>query len=403
MTDLNTERKEAILNILHFIQEGGGLEEAKRMFRKSFDQVDASEIAAAERELIGQGLDPRKIQYLCNIHAETFKGHVKNTDHPELDVPGHPVHTMKQENIVIKSLVNDYLLINLKKWKKTQDPALLTNIQNALQDLSTIHKHYTRKETSIFPIMNKHGLTAPPEVMWGVDDKIRRLIGEALVESKKKPVDPEELDTKIQLAAAEVLEMIFKEEEIMIPMMADVTSDQEWKNVKDEEKDIGYTLIQEPMNWVPSTSNSTETSGPLAINKLSSLFINFKKGSLNLEQLNLILDILPFGLTFIDENDKVAYFGGGAHIYNASKNAIGNNVFSCHMPESRDVVKQVFDLLKSGEKDMVEYWFTPKRMGKMLYLRYYAVRDEKGAYKGVLEVAEDITRIKKLTGEKRKL
>ena len=400
MANLSKERQQALLKILHYIQDGGDFTEAKKMFQESFDKVDVSEITAAERELIAQGLDPRKIQYLCNVHADVFKGNIKeNAANPDFDTPGHPVNTLKQENVVIKSLVNDYLLPNLKKWEKDHSEQTLSKIKQALSDLATIGKHYARKETSFFPLMTKYGITAPPQVMWGVDDKIRRLIKEANNVVNENDVDPAKLRKIIDEVSHEVLEMIFKEEEIMVPMIDEVASPADWGNVKDEEKQIGYTLINPPMNWKPK--EEPKTAGPLSVDHLSSLFINFKEGALNLEQLSAILDLLPFALTFVDENDKVAYFGGGAAIFPHSKNAIGNSVFSCHTPESKPIVEKIFQDLHSGEKKVVTYWFKPKMLGRMLYLRYYAVHNKDGKYLGCLEVAEDITDIQKLSGQKK--
>lgn len=400
MANLSKERQQALLKILHYIQDGGDFTEAKKMFQESFDKVDVSEITAAERELIAQGLDPRKIQYLCNVHADVFKGNIKeNAANPDFATPGHPVNTLKQENVVIKSLVNDYLLPNLKKWEKDHSEQTLSKIKQALSDLATIGKHYARKETSFFPLMTKYGITAPPQVMWGVDDKIRRLIKEANNVVNENNVDPAKLRKIIDEVSHEVLEMIFKEEEIMVPMIDEVASPADWGNVKDEEKQIGYTLINPPMNWKPK--EEPKTAGPLSVDHLSSLFINFKEGALNLEQLSAILDLLPFALTFVDENDKVAYFGGGAAIFPHSKNAIGNSVFSCHTPESKPIVEKIFQDLHSGKKKVVTYWFKPKMLGRMLYLRYYAVHNKDGKYLGCLEVAEDITDIQKLSGQKK--
>lgn len=400
MANLSKERQQALLKILHYIQDGGDFTEAKKMFQESFDKVDVSEITAAERELIAQGLDPRKIQYLCNLHADVFKGDIKeNAANPDFATPGHPVNTFKQENVVIKSLVNDYLLPNLKKWEKDYSEQTLSKIKQALSDLATIGKHYARKETSFFPLMTKYGITAPPQVMWGVDDKIRRLIKEANNVVNENDVDPAKLRKIIDEVSHEVLEMIFKEEEIMVPMIDEVASPADWGNVKDEEKQIGYTLINPPMNWKPK--EEPKTAGPLSVDHLSSLFINFKEGALNLEQLSAILDLLPFALTFVDKNDKVAYFGGGAAIFPHSKNAIGNSVFSCHTPESKPIVEKIFQDLHSGKKKVVTYWFKPKMLGRMLYLRYYAVHNKDGKYLGCLEVAEDITDIQKLSGQKK--
>lgn len=398
MKELDKERQKAILKILNFIQDGGELEEAKKMFQAAFDQVDVAEITAAERELIAQGLDPRKIQYLCNVHADVFKGNIKeNKKNSEFEKPGHPVHTFKLENIVLKSLVNDALWPDLAKWEKG-DKCALSKVRQELKDLAKIHYHYARKETSMFPIMTKYGITAPPKVMWGVDDKIRKLIGQANLLINQKDIDQVEVSKAIKETAHEVLEMIFKEEEIMLPMIDEVASEEDWGNVKNEEEQIGYTLIQKPMNWKPK--EKTKNDGPLSVDKLSSLALNFAEGSLNLEQLSAILDLVPFALTFIDENDKVAYFGGGANIFPHSKNAIGNSVYSCHLPESIPRVKKVFDDFHQGKKDKYEFWFEPRHMGRYLYLQYFAVRKD-NKYLGCLEVAQDVTDIRSWKNEKR--
>lgn len=398
MKELDKERQQAILKILNFIQDGGELEEAKKMFQAAFDQVDVAEITAAERELIAQGLDPRKIQYLCNVHADVFKGNIKeNKENSEFEKPGHPVHTFKLENMVLKSLVNDALLPDLAKWEKG-DKGILSKLRQELKDLAKIHYHYARKETSMFPIMTKYGITAPPKVMWGVDDKIRKLIGQANLLISQKDINKAEVSKTIKETAHEVLEMIFKEEEIMLPMIDEVASEEDWGNVKNEEEQIGYTLIQKPMNWKPK--EKPKSDGPISIDKLSSLALNFAEGSLNLEQLSAILDLLPFALTFIDENDKVAYFGGGANIFPHSKNALGNSVYSCHLPESVPRVKKIFDDFHQGKKDKYEFWFKPRHMGRYLYLQYFAVRKD-NKYLGCLEVAQDVTDIRNWKTEKK--
>lgn len=398
MKELDKERQQAILKILNFIQDGGELEEAKKMFQAAFDQVDVAEITAAERELIAQGLDPRKIQYLCNVHADVFKGNIKeNKENSEFEKPGHPVHTFKLENMVLKSLVNDALLPDLAKWEKG-DKGVLSKLRQELKDLAKIHYHYARKETSMFPIMTKYGITAPPKVMWGVDDKIRKLIGQANLLISQKDINKAEVSKAIKETAHEVLEMIFKEEEIMLPMIDEVASEEDWGNVKNEEEQIGYTLIQKPMNWKPK--EKPKSDGPISIDKLSSLALNFAEGSLNLEQLSAILDLLPFALTFIDENDKVAYFGGGANIFPHSKNALGNSVYSCHLPESVPRVKKIFDDFHQGKKDKYEFWFKPRHMGRYLYLQYFAVRKD-NKYLGCLEVVQDVTDIRNWKTEKK--
>lgn len=108
MTALSQKRQAALLKVLHYLQNGGDLATAKQMFQAEFKEVDVAEITVAERELIAQDLDPRQIQYLCNVHADVFKGSIKqNKENPDFKIPGHPVNTMKQENLVLKSLIED--------------------------------------------------------------------------------------------------------------------------------------------------------------------------------------------------------------------------------------------------------------------------------------------------------
>jgi hypothetical protein len=41
--------------------------------------------------------------------------------------------------------------------------------------------------------------------------------------------------------------------------------------------------------------------------------------------------------------------------------------------------------------------------GHFIYIRYFALRDENGEYKGTLEVSQDVTEIRALQGQQRLL
>jgi DUF438 domain-containing protein len=43
----------------------------------------------------------------------------------------------------------------------------------ALEEISGVHLHYLRKENELFPALERHGISGPPQVMWGVHDQIR--------------------------------------------------------------------------------------------------------------------------------------------------------------------------------------------------------------------------------------
>lgn len=257
----SVQRQKKIVEILNFLHEGGDFDKAKKMFDDSFSSVDVSEITSAERELIASGLNPMEIQNLCNVHAAVFKGSITgNESTPSFEKPGHPVATMKLENVVLSSLINDELLPCLKKWQQDgKNDEYLERMQKALADLMKIDKHYSRKENNIFPLMDKYGITAPPKVMWGVDDEIRGWIKDAYEMVTADPVpDKYEVEAAIEKACKEVMEMIFKEEEIMIPMLDEVATPEDWYMAEQDEKDIGYTLIPDPLPWKPTDKEIAE-------------------------------------------------------------------------------------------------------------------------------------------------
>ena len=118
------------------------------------------------------------------------------------------------------------------------------------------------------------------------------------------------------------------------------------------------------------------------------------------EMLEAILDALPVEVSFVDDADTVRYYSkGDKRIFRRTPAVIGRKVQDCHPPKSLHKVEQVISDLKSGKRDVAEFWIDLN--GRKIYIRYFAVRDKAGKYLGTLEVTQDITDIQKITGEKR--
>jgi len=123
---------------------------------------------------------------------------------------------------------------------------------------------------------------------------------------------------------------------------------------------------------------------------------------LSTETLEAVFDTLPVDLTFVDETDTVRYYSkGDERISKRTPAVIGRNVLDCHPQKSVHKVEQVVSDLKSGRRDVAEFWIDLK--GRKIYIWYFAVRDKSGKYIGTLEVTQDITDLQKITGEKRLL
>ncbi|MDU5334196.1 DUF438 domain-containing protein [Enterococcus sp.] len=432
------QRQERIVEILSLLHQGGSFEEAKELFNREFDGVDVTEITAAEKALIQGGLNPQEIQKLCNIHAAVFKGaineiHRSNLEHAQ---PGHPIHTLKLENQVLQSLLTDEidgLLTKIKAGDWSQKERLL----NALTDLLQIDKHYARKETLIFSYMEKYGITAPPKVMWGVDDDIRDQIKALiqLVRSEKAAYNP--IAEKWEAVKNEIEEMIFKEEEIMAPMTLDVFSLKDWEKIAEDSFDIGFAFIPEPLPWKASQASlekeqEREPARQLAIQQAkettegiaaglaaeaeeaaleehydweeqaSSETIVLPTGTLKLQEMIALFQVLPVDLTFVDKDDRVRFFSEGKNrVFPRTKSVIGREVVNCHPPKSMHIVEQILADFRSGARSEADFWIDLR--GKKIYIRYFALKDEAGDYLGCLEVTQDITDIQAIEGQNRLL
>jgi len=130
--------------------------------------------------------------------------------------------------------------------------------------------------------------------------------------------------------------------------------------------------------------------------------VPFETGTLPKDGIEAILNTLPVDITFVDQEDTVQYFSQSKdRIFARAKAIIGRKVQQCHPQKSVYVVERILKAFKSGSKDVAEFWLNLK--GRLIHIRYFAVRDKKGEYLGCLEVTQDITDIKKIEGERRLL
>ena len=346
------------------------------------------------------------------------------------------------------------------------DPGLLRGLTRQYQLLDQFQRHYRRKEELFFPIMESYGHDAPPKVMWGVDDQIRDLFGLAK-EALKGLVDQTEDASVAQVLATyrtfvqEFKDMIFKEEAILIPLLLSLFSQDDWLAIAKDSPEFGYAIIQPDKEWVPSrvkfgaqgesgelagagrgaqnegpagtsagsptksvaSSDSDSASNPAtsptakpSTNSVADSTISpapnpeadlpFGGGCLSLKEANLILNHLPFEITFIDKNDLFKYFNTSIAIENKLfprvPSAIGRHVKMCHPPRSLDMVMTLIDDLKHKRRTSESMWFH-RSDGRFAYVTYIGVFDDQDQYMGVLEYVHDIAPLLDLGPDKRGL
>jgi DUF438 domain-containing protein len=130
--------------------------------------------------------------------------------------------------------------------------------------------------------------------------------------------------------------------------------------------------------------------------------ITLPTGTFSPEELTTVLNTLPIDVTFIDREDRVRYFSESRdRIFVRTKAVLGRTVQLCHPPQSVAVVEEILESFKSGARESVDFWLHLK--GRLVYIRYFALRNAAGEYIGTLEVTQDVTDIRGLEGEKRLL
>jgi DUF438 domain-containing protein len=108
-------------------------------------------------------------------------------------------------------------------------------------------------------------------------------------------------------------------------------------------------------------------------------------GDLPKDTLVNILKSLPLDITYIDERDIIRYYSE-YRIFKRTPDVLGTTVQDCHKPENRGEVNRVIDELRSGRKNVSE--FPTEKDGRKVRVRYVAVKDNKGKYKGMVEIAD---------------
>jgi len=282
----------------------------------------------------------------------------------------------------------------LKQINQDTGNQLLRNeLKDKFTDLSRIDLHYQIKENVFFPVVEKQ---LPDyrclQVMWSFHDDIRRNLKEVIRMLADENFDLKKFNRLAGDLFFNIYAIKFREERILFPIISDIIPEKELNALIGECLEIGFPFIQPEIYSEEKLVTETELSGE----------VDLKTGYLSAEQIRLIFNHLPVDITYVDENNKVKFFSTPEkRIFRRTNSIIGREVKNCHPHESVHVVEQIVEAFRKGEKDKASFWIQMK--GEFILIQYFAVRDEKGNYKGVVEVSQEITEIRNIQGEKRLL
>lgn len=403
------------LEIVHEIKsaydEGKiSLEEARKALKDRVQHLAPYEIAIIEQEMVEETEDEcikEDIQAMLEVFQDVLV--TKDQALPE----NHPISCYRRENAKMKELL-------LSVEDLVQYPLIKNQWLELYEDLLKFKIHLSRKQNQLYPVLEKKGFTRPTTTMWTLDDFIRDEIAECynlLLEDKE-----EEFIGKQAELVADVRDLMDKEENILYPTSLEMINEEEFRYMAEGDREIGFAYIsvqadKSGNSASASSSASASTAGaPLSglssapgfAEELAGLLgkygfnnkeekLNVSTGQLTLEQINLIYQHMPVDLSYVDENELVCFYTDTKHrVFPRSKNVIGRDVKNCHPKASVHIVEEIIKKFRSGEQDKAEFWINKPDL--FIYIIYYAVRDEKGKFRGVLEMMQDCTHIRSLQG-----
>ena len=398
LSDDAQSRQGRIRNFIERLSGGEDLASVRKDFVQEFSHVEAQEIMDAEQSLIKEGVPITDVQRLCDVHSALFHGvagapppgalshdeiHAQAASvHPDdMDAlpKGHPLSILRAENAALETLL-DAIEGELDGAKRTD--VMFEHIL-ALGDLRS---HYIKKEELLMPILYDYGVTGPSQVMWGIDDEMKR---ELSMISKALKEDAETLpmyETRIRALTQRVREMIFKEEKILFPLSLRYFTPIEWYRCYHDLPDMGTSFGVAVPAWAAAQPWLDQEAARLARGAAEGK-LQFPTGELSMEQLTGILQLLPVDITFIDKDDVVRFFTNEGQVFTRPMSVLGRDVINCHPPEIIPVVRNLIADFKAKKRtQMIVHRYIRERP---IRVQYQAMYDAAGEYIGTVEFVTD--------------
>lgn len=367
------------------------LDSIRKDFAQDFEGVDPFEILQAEEAMILEGMPYSEVQKLCDVHSALFHGSAKEEQVYKAElavedslrrqgasvfvaIPGHPLSTLTLENEILAMLIDEA--------QHHEDDGKKTNeIFDKIQEVSI---HYAKKGDLIYPLLKEeYGIHEQVDAMWTEDDEIRDTFQDLTKEKRRNKQWKERYFSNLQRAE----EMIYKETNILFPLCAQTFTKKDWEAMYWDSLEYEPCLMNEIPVWENVKPRKKET-------KIKGQEIVLPAGKLNVKQLRALLDTIPMEISFVDEEDVNRYFNEGYKVFKRPNMALNRKAISCFPPQMGATVQQILEDFKTGREDSVDMLM--EKCGKIILVRYMAVRDEENNYLGTAEFVQNMEDIRRI-------
>ena len=209
----NDNRNEILKDLIKRLHNGENIEKIKKEFAEKLHKVSAIEIHNAMHELVESGMSIDEAKNFFYIRSLILSDAIDNEDINQNYKDNYIViEKFKKENIEIKKSIENIIA--------SKDIKLFEEFYNKLNN------HYIKKETLFFKL-NKYGNSEPSKIMSRVDKEISEEAKEIISINDNKVFD------KIEELKNKIYDMIFKEENILIPLVISTFSNEDFEEIKE--------------------------------------------------------------------------------------------------------------------------------------------------------------------------
>lgn len=389
----NNQKLGILFEFAHRLIDGENGKMLIETYKEVIETVNATDAMQVFDRLLAEGYPVEKVKDNVGKIVNVF---FKSLNTLQWNKPGegHFLFYLMLENREVEKLIADARpsIKALLKPENSFAEDAVQRLRDFINGVKDYELHYIKKENILFPYLEKtftqHRCL---QLMWSFHDDFRKSVRALESLLRLDQPDTRAINTELGKLFFVIMPIIFREEQIVFPVAYRAIPEKGWSEMLEQSQEIGWCYDVSP-TYNAQKSKDNGMSG----------FINLDTGLLKAEQIILMLNNLPVDITYVDEYDEVRYFSGTKHrIFPRSKAIIGRKVQNCHPPESVHVVNEIVEAFRNGTKNNADFWIQMK--GRFIHIRYFALMDEQGKYKGTIEVSQDATEIRALKGEQRLL
>ena len=398
--DNSEKRLQDLLAFSMGMMSGESGKELIEKYQDAIDNITPHDMLSLEDKQVQMGMTPdiikKDVEKIINVFS-------KSLDRYEWEKPkeGTFLYYLMIENAAFKFKLNQVkkILRSYRGRESSHFQELKAELLPRFIEFKSFDYHYIKKENILFPYLEKVWSNYRPlQVMWSLHDDIRRTLKEVIALLEDPSTEWSDFNPILGKYYSLVFRMIQKEDIIIFPVATETVSEESWHEMHLQSFEYPFPFIETPAK--PEEEKQSQQTKESVLSA-PGMFVA-ETGNMTLEQVLLVFNHLPVDITVVDENDRVLFFNKPKErFFPRSPAIVGRSVNNCHPPESVHIVEEIVETFRKGDRNTATFWIELK--GRFILIQYFALRNEKGVYKGVMEVSQDATDIRKLEGQRRLL